>query len=55
MEMNWKFLIGASILSAGLLFKIGAPIVPIAAGITVAAVLNWRKQRTREGKPRGWR
>jgi hypothetical protein len=53
MEMNWKFLIGASILSAGLLFKIGAPIVPIIVGITAAAVLTWRKQRRREGKPRG--
>jgi hypothetical protein len=55
MEMNWKFLIGASILSAGLLFKIGAPIVPIALGITAAAILHWKRQRMREGKPRGSR
>lgn len=55
MEMNWKFFIGASILSTGLLFKIGAPIVPIAVGITAAAVLHWRTQRKRDGKPRAWR
>ena len=53
--MNWKFFIGASILSAGLLFKMGAPIVPIALGITAAALLHWRKQRTRDGTPRGSR
>jgi len=47
--MNWKFFTGASILSAGLLFKIGAPILPIVAGIVLVGVLNWRRQRPRGG------
>jgi len=41
--MNWKFFVGASILAAGLLFKAGAPLVPVAAGIVFAALLNWRR------------
>jgi len=49
--MNWKFFVGASILSAGLLFKIGAPVVPVVLGITAAAALHWRRQRTRVGNP----
>ena len=53
--MSWKFLAGASILTAGLLLKMGAPPAPIVLGIAAAACLQWRRQRTREGKPRGWR
>jgi hypothetical protein len=52
--MSWKFFFGASILSAGLLFKVGAPIVPVALGVAAAAALHWRRQRTRAGNPRGW-
>lgn len=40
--MNWKFFIGASILAAGLLLKFGAPLVPVAAGIALAALLKWK-------------
>jgi hypothetical protein len=43
--MKWKFFIGACILTAGLLFKAGAPVVPVALGLATAAVLNWRSQR----------
>jgi hypothetical protein len=47
MEMvNWKFFIGACILSCGLLFKVGAPVPAVAVGIGAAAFLNWRKQRS---------
>ena len=46
MVMNWKFFIGACILSCGLLFKIGAPVLPVAAGVAGAAFLNWRKHRS---------
>ena len=42
--MKWKFFIGACILASGLLFKAGAPVIPVAAGIAVAAFLNWKKQ-----------
>jgi len=44
--MKWKFFIGASILSVGLLIKLGAPLVPIALGLAVAAFLTWKKQRS---------
>jgi len=53
--MTWKLLVGASILSVGLLLKIGAPIVPIALGVTMAVLLQWRRQRRRERTPRGSR
>ena len=44
--MKWKFFLGASILSAGLLFKLGAPLVPVAIGLAAAAFLTWKKQRS---------
>jgi len=40
--MNWKFFIGASILTAGLLLKFGAPLVAVAAGIAGAALFKWK-------------
>jgi len=42
---KWKFFIGSSILAAGLLFKAGAPIVPVALGIAAVAGLGWWRQR----------
>jgi hypothetical protein len=44
--MNWKFFVGATILSCGLLFKVGAPVLPVAVGVAAAAYLNWRKHRS---------
>ena len=44
--MKWKFFLGAAILSVGLLFKAGAPMVPIALGLAAAAFLPWKKQRS---------
>ena len=44
--MKWKFFLGAAILSVGLLFKAGAPMVPIALGLAAAAFLTWKKQRS---------
>jgi hypothetical protein len=55
MEMNWRFLIGASILSAGLLFKVGAPIVPIVVGVAAAAGVNWGLRRSRARRSRSLR
>jgi hypothetical protein len=43
--MKWKFFIGACILSVGLLFKAGAPLVPVILGIAGAAFFNWKKLR----------
>ena len=44
--MKWKYFIGACILSAGLLFKAGAPLAAVVAGIAAAAFVNWRRQRS---------
>jgi hypothetical protein len=42
--MSWKLFVGASILSAGLLIKVGAPLIPVAMGIAMAAFFNYRRQ-----------
>lgn len=44
--MTWKFFIGASILTTGLLLKFGAPLAPVAAGILLAAIVKWKGQKT---------
>ena len=46
MMMNWTYFVGACILSAGLLFKAGAPLPAVALGIAAATFINWRKQRS---------
>ena len=43
--MNWNYFVGASILVAGLLVKVGAPPLAIATGIALAALLNWKRPR----------
>ena len=43
--MSWKLFVGASILSVGLLIKVGAPLVPCALGIAMAALFNLWRQR----------
>jgi len=43
--MKWKYFLGACILSAGLLFKMGAPIIPVAVGLAGAAFITWKKQQ----------
>jgi hypothetical protein len=40
---KWKYFLGASILAVGLLLKAGAPIVPLAIGLAVAAYFTWKK------------
>jgi uncharacterized membrane protein len=45
---SWKYFLGASILAVGLLVKAGAPIVPLALGLAVAAFFTffrWKKSR----------
>jgi len=44
--MKWKFFVGACILTAGLLIKAGAPLVPIVLGIVGAAFINWKTHRS---------
>ena len=43
----WKYFVGACILAAGLLLKIGVPIAPIALGIALAAFVTWKRQSSR--------
>ena len=43
--MSWKLFVGASILSAGLLIKVGAPLVSVVMGIAMAAFFNHWRQR----------
>jgi hypothetical protein len=44
--VNWKFFVGACILSGGLLFKMGAPIPAVAAGMAAAGFFNWKRHRS---------
>jgi hypothetical protein len=48
--MNWRLFVGASILSVGLLIKLGAPLAAIVAGVALAAVVSWLTRRP-NGKP----
>jgi hypothetical protein len=41
--MKWKFFVGATILTVGLMLKAGAPLVPVIIGVAGAAFLNWKK------------
>jgi hypothetical protein len=43
--MSWKLFVSASILSVALLIKVGAPLVPLALGVAIAAFFNHRRQR----------
>jgi hypothetical protein len=49
---RWKYFLGASILAVGLLVKAGAPIVPLALGLAVAAFFTWKKSRQIKQPPR---
>jgi hypothetical protein len=48
--MSWRLFVGASILSAGLLIKAGAPLVAVIMGIALAAFFNHRRQRGESAK-----
>jgi hypothetical protein len=43
--VTWKYFVGACILACGLLFKFGAPLPALAAGVALAGYVNWRLQR----------
>jgi hypothetical protein len=42
--MKWSFFIGSCILASILLMALNAPVLAIAAGIVLAALVNWKKQ-----------
>jgi hypothetical protein len=46
---HWKFFVGSCILVGGLLFKLGAPLMPLVAGIAAAAVLTRRRRHAAAG------
>ena len=50
--MSWKFFIGASIVVAAALIKVGVPVFPIAAGLVTAGLVTWMLQRRTNGFPR---
>jgi hypothetical protein len=52
MTFRWKFFVGAAILAVGLLIKAGAPLVPIALGLAIAAVVTWKADRRTTRFPR---
>jgi hypothetical protein len=43
--MKWKYFVGASIVVGAALFKAGAPVIAIIAGIAIAAFSNFLKHR----------
>jgi hypothetical protein len=43
--MKWNHFVGSTILSGGLLIKFGAPLVPVALGVALAAAVNWQMLR----------
>ena len=45
--MTWKWFTASSILAAGLLLQVGAPIVAIVIGIFLAAAMTWANQHRR--------
>ena len=47
-----KYFLSACILAAGLLVKLGAPLVPIALGVALAAIVVFRAPRQPRGIPR---
>jgi hypothetical protein len=47
-----KYFLGACILGGGVLIKFGAPLVPIALGVALAAIVSWKIQRRPRGIPR---
>jgi hypothetical protein len=47
--MNWKFFIGASILTGGLMLKV-APIWAVATGLVLAALVNWHRHQRKLSK-----
>jgi len=50
--MNWKLFIGASIVVAAALIRVGVPLVPIATGLVAAGLLTWKLLRRTNGFPR---
>jgi hypothetical protein len=44
--MNWKYFGGACLVVGGALFKAGAPLVAIAAGIALAGLTIFLRRRT---------
>ena len=43
--MNWKLFGGAAILSVGLLWKFGVPLLPLVLGVALAGLLSWMTRR----------
>ena len=44
-----KYFLGACILAGGALIKLGAPLVPVALGVALAAIVSWKVRRRPAG------
>jgi hypothetical protein len=42
--VSWRYFLGAAILASGVLIKVGAPLAAVAAGVALAAFINWRTE-----------
>ena len=43
--MSWRLFGGAAIIVAGLLLKVGAPVIAVLGGLVLAGLVNWQRQR----------
>jgi hypothetical protein len=48
--MSWKYFAGASLVVGGALLKAGAPVLAIAAGLGLAAFVNFMRHRANTGR-----
>jgi uncharacterized membrane protein len=51
--MSWRLFGGAAIIVAGLLLKAGAPLIAVLAGLVLAGLVNWQRQRASRGPRNG--
>jgi hypothetical protein len=50
--LPWKFFLGSCILAGGLVLKFGAPLVPVVAGLALAALATWKIRGGANGQAR---
>ena len=48
--MSWKYFAGACLVVGGALLKAGAPLVAVVAGLALAALSNFLRQRAKSAR-----
>jgi hypothetical protein len=51
-SLPWKFFLGSCILAGGLVLKFGGPLVPVVAGLALAALATWKIRGGANGQAR---